>query len=109
MYEIRDLLGRKKIVHSSRLWPHAPNHYQPPPNLLKLFLTDVGPLEVEMILDLKHVKGEYMLLVKWLGFTETDNTWETLSSVAEDIPIMVGEFLSSLNTKLGKRAYDAYL
>ena len=109
VYEIRDLLGRKKIAHSSRLWPYAPPHYQPPPNLLKLFLTDVGPLEVDSIIDLKHDKGEYLLLVKWLGFTDIDNSWEPLTSLANDLPIMVGEFLSSLTTKLGKRAYDAYL
>ena len=42
-------------------------------------------------------------------FTETDNTWEPLSSLAQDIPVLVGEFLSSLNTQLGKRGYDAYL
>ena len=49
-----------------------------------------------------------MLLVKWLGFTDEDNTWEPLTSLAEEIPIMVGEYLSSLKTKLGKRAYEAY-
>ena len=108
VYEIRDLLGRKRIAHSARLWPYAPPHYKPPANLLKLFLTDVGPLEVDRILDLKHVKGEYLLLIKWLGFTDEDNTWESLDSLAHEIPVMVEEFLSNQNTKLGKRAYNAY-
>ena len=44
VYEIRDLLGKKKIAHSCRLWPYAPSTYEPPTNLVKLFLTDSGPL-----------------------------------------------------------------
>ena len=108
VYEIRDLLGRKRIAHSSRLWPYATPHYHPPHNLLKLFLTDVDPLEVERILDLKHVKGEYQLLNKWLGFTDNDNTWESLDSLAQEIPIMVEVCLTSTNTALARRAYNAF-
>ena len=108
VYEIRDSLGRKRIAHSARLWPYAPPHYQPPENLKKLFLTDLGPLEVDRIVDFKHDKGEYLLQIKWLGFPDSDNTWESSDSLANEIPILVEEYLSNQSTKLGKRAYNAF-
>ena len=108
VYEVRDLLGRQRTVHAARIWPYAPSHYQPPPNLLKIFLTDVGPVHVDRILDLKFDDSEFFLLVRWLGFAEEDDTWEPLDSLTEDVPELVGEFLGTQRTSLGKRAYAAY-
>ena len=70
------MLGRKRTVHVARNWPYAPSHYQPSRNLLKIFLTDVGPVRVDRILDLKFEDSEFFLRVRWLGFAEEDDTWE---------------------------------
>ena len=33
---------------------------------------------IERILDLKEDQGRIMYLIKWSGFEELDNTWETV-------------------------------
>jgi hypothetical protein len=46
--------------------------------------------EVEQILDCKLVRGKKKYLVKWLGYTDAENTWEPLENFSD--PEQVREF-----------------
>ena len=104
VYEVSDLLSRKSIVHSSRMWPYAPLGYEPSEGIVKLFITDLGHLEVDKFISLKHTNGTYFLKVRWLGFTEDEDTWEPLQIMYEDLQPLTTEFIYQLNTPLAKQA-----
>ena len=104
VYIIRDLLGKQRVAHAARLWPYAPNTYEPPPNLAKVFLNDSGPLEVERFIDLKFEDGEYFVLTRWLGFSPTDDSWEPMENMTKDLPALLEDFLSSDTDPIFKRA-----
>ena len=68
------------------------------------FTADSSVLEVDKFVGLKLEKGNFLLKTRWLGFYEQDDTWEPLQTLAEDIPNVVIDFLSSLHTAESNQA-----
>ena len=108
VYVVRDLVGRSRLIHSSRIWPYAPATYTPPPNLVKLFTADVGSFQVSKILGLKQERGVYYLKIHWLGFDNTEDSWEPLENLALDVPTLVGDYLFSKHSALHRRAFAEF-
>ena len=57
-----------------------------------VLLQDTGELEVEKIEKWRMDMGRHELYVKWLGFEQDRNTWETADHLAKDIPEVVMEY-----------------
>ena len=49
--------------------------------------------EVERLLDIQERDGVECVLVQWLGFDESEATWEPLKQIREDLPELVEQFL----------------
>jgi hypothetical protein len=71
--------------------------------------------QVEELVKFRYSREikQYEVFVKWLGFTDLENTWEPLSRLYEDVPHMVADFLeekcsvaerNKLKTSLGVMA-----
>ena len=75
VYEVELLLGKEKVYHAKHV-----------------FLQDVGELEVERIIEWRMDMGRHELYVKWLGFEENKNTWETADHLMKYIPEVVVEY-----------------
>lgn len=52
-----------------------------------LFTVIVDVYEVEKICDAKVVKNKTFYLVKWLGYPDSQNTWEPSSNILDKDPI----------------------
>jgi hypothetical protein len=85
-----------KNVHSvwnvSKIFPYHedplhPNHPRPPPDIVE----GEPEWEVEKILDAKFLHGNLKYLVKWLGWPETENSWEDEDNL-ENSPELIAEF-----------------
>ena len=65
--------------------------------------------EVETIVDKRFNDATKSLqyLVKWEGFNNGHNTWEPESSLLEDVPEMVIDYNSKLDSVLAARKNDA--
>ena len=50
---------------------------------------------VEELRDCKFDKSlkVWTILVKWMGLNEVENTWEPLSNLLEDVPLLVRAFV----------------
>ena len=107
VYVVQDLLQVTQVVHSSRLWPYAPPDYVPNEAMRNLFIHDKGALEVEKFLQVTFKKGRYFLLTKWLGFDDSYNTLEPLTTMNEDLPGLTREFLHKDKTSTAKRALQS--
>src|SRR6266850_5306103 len=76
------------VFHANLLTPfnenviHGPNYTWPPPDIVD----GEEQWEVKMILNHKGASNQRCYLIKWKGYSSTDNTWEpprNLSSTAE--------------------------
>ena len=63
--------------------------------------------EIEAVRDhriIKHVNSTAVeLLVKWKGYDEKDNTWQSFISFAQDSPEMIKNYLCKLTKKIEMR------
>ncbi|KAF9126357.1 hypothetical protein BGW39_006693 [Mortierella sp. 14UC] len=50
--------------------------------------------EIECILGYRNIEGKQEFLVKWLGYPNTDNTWEPLENL-DNCSFMVNEYMMS--------------
>ena len=98
-------LGKEKVYHASYLWLYEPAGYVPDEGVRHVFLQDVGELEVERIIEWRMDMGRHELYVKWLGFDEDKNTWETADHLMKYIPEVVVEYANHT----GNRALQEYL
>ncbi|KAF9899641.1 Eukaryotic translation initiation factor 2 subunit 3 [Linnemannia zychae] len=63
--------------------------------------------EIECILGYRNIKGKQEFLVKWLGYPNTDNTWEPLENL-DNCSFMVNEYMISFGIdQLRTRAQEA--
>jgi Chromo (CHRromatin Organisation MOdifier) domain len=73
------------VFHASLLTPyretieHGANYMRPPPDLIE----DTEEYEVEAIVNHCHFgrKRQLQYLVKWKGYPDVDNTWESADHV----------------------------
>ena len=85
-----------KNVHSvwnvSKIFPYhedpsEPNHPQPPPDIIE----GEPEWEVEKVLDARFQHGNLQYLVKWLGWSEAENSWEDEDNL-ENSPEIIEDF-----------------
>ena len=73
------------VFHASLLTPyrettkHGDNYTRLPPDLIE----DTEEYEVETIINHRHFgcKQQLQYLIKWKGYPDTDNTWESADHV----------------------------
>ena len=80
------------VFHVSKLDPYHedpnhPNHPTPPPDVIGEELE----WEVEKILDSKFQGGRLLFFVKWLGYPDSDASWEDEINL-ENSPDIIAEF-----------------
>ena len=44
----------------------------------------------------KNESGEWALRVQWAGFEQSEATWEPLSTLAEDVPVLIAQYAATL-------------
>jgi len=49
--------------------------------------------EISDLLDIKTTSSGYSIKVSWLGFDSSDDSWEPINQIYEDIPLILHDFL----------------
>ena len=104
VYELEDLLGKQSVVHATRLQLYEGKTWNPKNEIVNLYSSDRGHLEVKRFVDLRQKNELLELKVRWLGFKKDDDTWEPLLIMAEDLPELVEKFLIKKNSLIYKKA-----
>ncbi|TFY65131.1 hypothetical protein EVG20_g5705, partial [Dentipellis fragilis] len=82
------------VFHASLLTPyrqteaHGPTKAPPPPDLIE----GEDYYEVEEVLDSKLYRGRIQYLVRWKGYTSSEDTWEYATSLADSAQEAIDEF-----------------
>jgi Chromo (CHRromatin Organisation MOdifier) domain len=48
---------------------------------------------IEQLLELLEVRGQVQVLIQWMGFDDGENTWEPVTTIREEAPDLLLEFL----------------
>ena len=84
------------LVHSQRLRFYADSELELSESIIKAAEADLnGKYDIEKLLDIRPSTTSYDILVKWLGFSEDENSWEPIERLLEDVPVYLKEFLFS--------------
>jgi hypothetical protein len=93
VYEVESIVGNQiQEVHAVRLRFYEDKYLQITEEMQEQFLNDQFNYEVEKLIDLKFFK-DLEFLVRWRGFDEAFDTWESARSILEDVPEMVDKFI----------------
>lgn len=70
------------------------NEAKPTSKAIQPVKSTKGPksYKVDKIVGRKKEHNRIYYLVKWLGYSDKDNTWELGSKLKKDVPILVQEF-----------------
>ena len=74
-------------LHPYREDPERPNYSQPPAEVIE----GEPEWEVEKILDAKFAHGNLQFLVKWLGWPDSENSWQDEIDL-ENAPEVIADF-----------------
>ena len=85
-----------RTVHASRLKFYAHASLNVTEALLDNVAAQYKTFEVEAISQHRIRASTAEVLVKWLGFNETEGTWEPFATIQADVPAIAGAYLASL-------------
>eukprot|EP00924_Labyrinthula_sp_SR-Ha-C_P002067 snap_masked-scaffold_99-processed-gene-0.25-mRNA-1 protein AED:1.00 eAED:1.00 QI:0/-1/0/0/-1/1/1/0/756 len=112
VYEVESLLGKRRIVHASRLWFYADEKPTGNENLKALFTRNFQSLEIDKIKKIQ-LRGNdapsYYVFLSWLGFDSQHDSWEPLDVIYKDVPLLVRSFTEKMRSTYRKDAILAYL
>jgi len=91
------LTSKKEEAHGRRLKFYRNKDYEVTEELKDhLSYQQNELLLIERFDDIRRNKGDIELQVKWRGFSEDEQDWVSLSTLREDVPVLVEEYLSDI-------------
>ncbi|ETK81236.1 hypothetical protein F441_23036 [Phytophthora nicotianae CJ01A1] len=105
-YQIEHLVtGRKYEVHASRLKFYADADLETSAEQTELVTSQGMLLGVDQIVNHRYneLSARWELFVSWLGLQSIENSWEPLSTMSQDVPVKVRDYVNSVEDE-GLRA-----
>eukprot|EP00924_Labyrinthula_sp_SR-Ha-C_P010291 snap_masked-scaffold_23-processed-gene-2.9-mRNA-1 protein AED:0.45 eAED:0.45 QI:0/-1/0/1/-1/1/1/0/1117 len=112
VYEVESLLGKRRVIHASRLWFYSDEKPLGNKNLKALFVHNFQSLEINKLKKIQLFSSpslEYKVRVSWLGFSAESDTWEPLDTIYHDVPLLVRDFVNKIRDRYRKEALLAHL
>ena len=98
--------GPERAVHWRKMRRIAGPDVDVPTSVQTRAMHDAQRFLVEEFRSHKRVDGKYVLEVKWQGYPDTDNTFESLDQMFEDVPFWVRRYVRDTDDDGLTRAYD---
>ena len=98
IFRIKDVINsRESQAHASQLKFYAGEETELTEELVEYAIHSQAGFEVQALRAICYndEQDQWEIQVRWHGFTQADNTWEPLLTLAEDCPRLVKTFLNS--------------
>jgi hypothetical protein len=91
LMEVQQLVQPYEVTlhHACRLRVYAEADREQADDLLSYVTHGDGGFHVEALLGLREVQGRFEAQVKWMGLDKEEASWEPVSSLYEDIPVVM--------------------
>jgi hypothetical protein len=99
LFEVEDLKsGERAITHSARLKFHHDQSLNVTKDLIEHVAHDQSGFEIDTMNELRKcpVSLVYEVNVSWRGFSTTEATWEPLTALHQNCPVLLAQFLGKL-------------
>ena len=94
VYKVENPSGEERIVHAARVKWYDGKAFTLIEEINDQFLFDRGEFYLDKVVNVDFRNGGYYLLCQWLGFEESEGTWEPFQDIYEDAPETVEKFLA---------------
>ena len=91
------LSGAITEAHSSRLDWFSSEKCNQRSDIMAHFAGQGIVCEIEGFCKYKRIKNDYQILVKWKGFQDAENTWETVRTLFAEVPLLLEKYIDSLD------------
>ena len=91
--------GIENTAHTSRMKLYTDQDLNVTVDLKEQIMHDGWRFHVEKILQLREKQNRIELLVKWLGLSEAENSWEPVETMLEGVPTLTKKCLGNLPTQ----------
>ena len=98
LFTIEDIVtGLQEEAHGRRLKFFRNKNYEVKEDLLNHVAYQTSELmNVSKFLDLRKTKGTVEVLTKWKGLDSSEDSWENIEVMREDVPVLIEEFLKTI-------------
>jgi hypothetical protein len=99
LFEVEDVIyGERAIEHSARLVFYHDKSLNVTKDLVEHVWHNPSGFEIKKMNEFRKcpVSLVYEVNVSWLGFSTTETTWEPLTALHEDRPVLLTHFLAKL-------------
>ena len=94
VFEVEDLHRTEiHIVYAQRLRFYSDKTLNVTEELLSYVENTEDTYQVDKLIDIRTSERSYDVLVHWLGFSESERTWEPIEQLFEDVPLTLKSFL----------------
>ena len=105
IYVVEGLITRdRREVHASRLKLYCDACLNIDQELFDQIAHDSAGYEVESFIGLRKRNDTWEVRVRWRGFTSGDETWEPLSNLLQDVPVLIKRWLRSCSLSNAAKA-----
>lgn len=98
LFTIEDIVtGCQEEAHGRRLKFFRNKDYQIKEDLLNHIAYQTNELmNVSKFVDLRNNKGIVQVLTQWKGLDSSEDSWENIEVMREDVPVLIQEFLNEI-------------
>jgi hypothetical protein len=89
----------KKVAYTRNQLQIVPENEKYPSHHVIKHPEKLEKFKIQKIIDKKKEHGRIFYKIRWLGYDEADDTWESRSSLIKDVPTLIKQF--DANHKIG--------
>jgi hypothetical protein len=109
IFEVENILdSSKKWIHGDRIRYYADRSLNVTEEIRQQFAHDAERYQIAQLKNCRKnpVTGEIEILVSWKGFSETDDSWEPIKNLFEDVRTKIDAYATQLRKQRHELAFE---
>ena len=109
VYEVKDLTGKTRVVHASRLWFYNTSNYVPEAYVEKIFRQHWSGLDLDSITELgQDEHGNLNVLIRWYELPDDEPAELTIAQMLDGGQLMLDRYLEDILSDVRPDLYEIF-